>query len=395
MRIRYDDPSTAEIVLVEMHLNEHYDSTKSGIEDTTVICYTGSKPDFIYGNSKAIFTKPLFRFALNASTGSFEPFDIRFMDSAGASRQGKLLKADFIKYGEAKDNFLLTFFTKEEEIYQNFRPVINSRSIPARAKNIKMHLLAIGNSNDTIIGIACEKDMHMIIQTFRTIASFMGFQFRPDSIYANRYNKKNVEKAIKRINPSKDDIIIIYFSGHGFRKKNQPGKQFPFIDLRSDPRANNFMSESINIEEIYKSIVMKGARLNLVLSDCCNSDPYVTNAIGTPIPKPRDSEMALSASNCIALFMDIKPVSILATAADIGQRATCNSTYGGFFSYFFKASLKNMLGSVKPIANWDQLFQEAQKNTVNKANNTYCDKPYIKENICRQVPRYLLQIGIE
>ena len=143
MRIRYDDPSTAEIVLVEMHLNEHYDSTKSGIEDTTVICYTGSKPDFIYGNSKAIFTKPLFRFALNASTGSFEPFDIRFMDSAGASRQGKLLKADFIKYGEAKDNFLLTFFTKEEEIYQNFRPVINSRSIPARAKNIKMHLLAI------------------------------------------------------------------------------------------------------------------------------------------------------------------------------------------------------------------------------------------------------------
>ena len=55
-----------------------------------------------------------------------------------------------------------------------------------------------------------------------------------DSISGKTYGKKNAEAAIKKLNPGPNDIVVFYYSGHGFRKAG-PNPRFPLIDLRAKP----------------------------------------------------------------------------------------------------------------------------------------------------------------
>lgn len=88
-------------------------------------------------------------------------------------------------------------------------------------------------------------------------------------IAGTKYNKKNVELAIKNLKPVPDkDIVVFYYTGHGFRKPTERKKisQFPFLDLRSKTDSNYMAQSRLNIEkDIFNKIVSKGARFNLVL----------------------------------------------------------------------------------------------------------------------------------
>jgi hypothetical protein len=92
--------------------------------------------------------------------------------------------------------------------------------------------------------------------------------------------------------------------------------------------------------------------------------------------------------NCISLFLNEKPMSILMTSADIGEKASGNITFGGFFSYYFKVAMENHFSSFKKNVSWEQIMDDARKQTIEKAELTYCDKPYIPQNICKQHPFY-------
>jgi hypothetical protein len=63
-------------------------------------------------------------------------------------------------------------------------------------------------------------------------------------------------------------------------------------------------------------------------------------------------------------------MSILATAAKPGQKAAGKNDFGGFFSYYFKTTMETFASTLKNNVNWDQVFQEASKQTIFKANHT-------------------------
>ena len=144
----------------------------------------------------------------------------------------------------------------------------------------------------------------------------------------------------------------------------------------------------MNVQDIFETIKKKGARLNLVLSDCCNYLPQSTNSTGDPISKSRGSGLEWVEDNCKTLFLNPDRQSVLATAADVGQFASSNNDFGGFFSYFFKTSMETHFSTLKTNVTWDQVLQEAAKQTDIKAHYTYCSKPYIPANICKQNPFY-------
>ncbi|MBC7867250.1 MAG: hypothetical protein H7X88_06935, partial [Gloeobacteraceae cyanobacterium ES-bin-316] len=92
---------------------------------------------------------------------------------------------------------------------------------------------------------------------------------------------------------------------------------------------------------------------------------------------------------CRALFLNTKRMSLLMTAAEKGQLASCNVELGAFFSFYFKSSLENALRDVKSKnISWYQVIDKAKMQTVEKAKRTYCSKPHIATNICRQTPQY-------
>jgi Caspase domain len=205
------------------------------------------------------------------------------------------------------------------------------------------------------------------------------------------YSKANVLTAIANLKPSHNDIVVFYYSGHGFRK--QPGnRRFPSINLKTHfTTRQDVVNNSLNMEDIFAMIQKKRARFNLVLSDCCNSDIETINSTGTNPAKTKGSGIQWDEDNCRNLFLNTAAQSILATAADNGQRASSNNNFGGFFSYYFQSSMENYCSKLKNNVSWDQVLQDAKTQTINKAKHTYCDKPYIPENICNQYPYYIIR----
>ena len=192
--------------------------------------------------------------------------------------------------------------------------------------------------------------------------------------------------------------MIFYYSGHGFRKVDRPKpakpySRYPFLDFRAKPD-DDYNVYTLNLEDIFETIRKKGARFNLVLSDCCNYLPVSTNSVGTPVPKPRGSGLEWVEDNCRELFLNPRRQSVLATAADIGQLASSNNDFGGFFSYFFETSMETHFSTLKSKVTWEQVLKEAVNQTSIKAKYTYCGKPYIPENICKQSPFYNTVIGV-
>ncbi len=354
-------------------------------EDT--ITYLAFNPKKIYGFSPEVAGGFKMMFVRDTASGNLHPVALQIddiqkplytfslpmwpRDSAGNARK---LKPELVK----------TFFKPYDDYYKNYFSGTKSISILGGGA-AKIHLIIVANTNDRTIGESCAKDKEDYQDFFKGVANFLGVSLSTTDISGSKYNKAALENALSSLRPGSNDIVVFYYSGHGFRKTND-GRRYPYIDLRATP-TQSFYQESMQMEDIFNTIKRKGARLNLVVSDCCNESVDANPATGSALSRTR-SMQSWSEQNIRNLFMNSQKISILATAADRDQRSSSNNKFGGFFSYYFRSSLDNSLGLFSRNVTWDKVLSSAKSNTIYKANHTYCSRPYIPANICEQTPVY-------
>lgn len=390
LRIRFQDNSASDdISLLETDLMETPVLTSSGLPDSSLVVFKTGTVRVILGAKKPK-TLPAFLFTYNSSGEFMEPSGVvpdNFTGKPVMSSETNFT-ADLMAEQKLNRDFVSLFFSEDEDFYSNlFKPL--QRGLSPVEKSTKLYLLVVTNVNDATIGNAVAKDKARCIETFNGLASYLGIKIIVDTVSGKNYSKKSVEQAIQRMRPSSNDIVVFYYSGHGFRKNND-GKQFPWIDLRSKPK-DNYLLTTMNMEDVFKIIQKKGARFNLVLSDCCNSDVEAPVPVGTKPFKTKGSGIQWNEDNCRTLFLNKSRMSILATAAQNGQKAACNMEFGSFFSFFFKGSMENYCSRLQTNVSWDKVFTDTKTQTNYKAKHTYCDKPYIPANICEQTPVYIVR----
>jgi hypothetical protein len=406
LRIRYLAPGTNEDVVIETDIEEDYRVDQSGATDTNTLVLKSANPRYITGSDKTGFSTPIFIFKNNVASGYFEPGGVvrtlqESNPSPNTSFTGGLIESSML----TKD-VVLQFFSEDEDFVVNLFNTGHKGLSPVE-KSTKFYLLVVADTLDKEIGSACAKDMRRAVETFSALTSYLAIKFIPQTISGQQYNKENVQKAINNLKPSSNDIVVFYYTGHGFRTPEN-SRRFPNLKLKNfrNDRKNfpdsiswikkdrqDNITYSLNIEDIFSSIKKKGARFNLVMSDCCNNDIFSTNAIGTKPGKTKASGIDWSEDNIRVLFLNKAPMSVLVTAASTGQKATSNNDFGGFFSYFFKTSMEKYSSKLQTGPSWDLIMQDAQKQTIFKARHTYCDKPYIPANICEQNPDYKIVFG--
>ncbi len=393
LRVRYVLPQTNEDRVVEMDLEEQIVIESSGLTDSNTIILKAINPRTIVGDSKIGFTPPLFILKYDPATDFFEPKAVSLSDTKMVQQAGVRFIGKLMERATLSKAFVLQYFSEDEDFYVN---LFNNqtRGLSPVEKNIRLHLLVIADTLDKEIGSSCSKDMKRIIETFNGLTNFLGIKFFTKTICGKEYSKKNVQTAINNLRPAANDIVVFYYSGHGFRLPEQSRRRYPFIKLKTLHKSRqDVIDNSINMEDIFVSIKKKGARFNLVLSDCCNNDIFSTNAKGTKPGKTKGSGVEWSEDNIRNLFLNKDPMSILMTSAQSGQKASSNDDFGGFFSYYFKVSMENYCSKLKNNVTWDLVLQDTQKQTTYKAKHTYCEKPYIPANICQQNPDYKIAHG--
>jgi hypothetical protein len=238
----------------------------------------------------------------------------------------------------------------------------------------KLILVIVANTNDPTIGKGCEVDINTIHQMFEDLSRQMNFNFIDLVIKGNDYGKENVLKTIDTIEPGPNDIVVFYYSGHGFSYEKDKNVVYPQIDLRTDPANTqiDFINNNTeNLSDIFIKVKGRGARLNIVIGDCCNTAIKYPRAFkggseqerkALPPPKEVDKKIAE------ALFCDLT-ASILVGAAERGQYAITDEAIGSIFTHNFANHLKVVLDKSIETAvfdgvPWKKILDDTKEKTL-------------------------------
>ncbi|WP_373830408.1 caspase family protein, partial [Bacteroides heparinolyticus] len=156
------------------------------------------------------------------------------------------------------------------------------------------------------------------------------------------------------LQPGSDDIVFFIYSGHGFRFDNQTSK-YPCFDLTTSQYDDVEDDNYLQMSDIYNEICGKEARLNIVLSDCCNTPigveaPY--REVGTLFSRSSNN---YSVKRLGQLFLQARG-SLISTAASPGETSVCDMT-GGYFTLSFIRSLRKEINAVnQQSVSWENII---------------------------------------
>lgn len=410
IRVRYSPGKGREDILVESGIEEYYPPGKNGLPDTSLLYIRTINPSFIMTDGKEVFNPHLFVFRYQSGSGYFEP-DAVISERSGNPYPGSEFRWEFYDRTALTREFVSVFFNTDDEFYINlFRPL--TRGLSPAEKKVKMHLLIVADTLDKKLGKAIILDVKKIMETFEGISKFLGIRFLPVIVQGKNYGKTGVQIALAKLRTavSPDDIVIFYYSGHGFRIPERPGK-YPNLKLKNviAARPANFrmdndsliwvkkerdlnINQTMNLEEIFKTIRKMGARFNLVIGDCCNDDIFSVNIEGRKPSNTKGSGIEWDEANIRSLFLNKTPLSVIATAAKEGQRAAAKNGFGSFFTEFLKKSIESHCSRIRANVSWDLVLTQAKIKTSQHLMNT-CKEPKTAENGCVQNPDSNIFIG--
>lgn len=217
-------------------------------------------------------------------------------------------------------------------------------------------LLLVANTEVSDIGVACKRDLSNIRGEFSAIAKVLGMDYDEQIVSEDSYNKANVVKMVRGVKANPNDVLMFVYTGHGFRFDNQKD-YYPNIDLRSS-NYDDPLKSYIAMTDVYNELKSKGARLNIVLSDCCNTKAGIDAPMTNQNSLFSRSNTNFDINKLQTLFLGSSG-NIKATASSPGEMSWCGQS-GGFFILSFLESLRSQISPLHSIEpSWDSLIGNA------------------------------------
>jgi Caspase domain len=268
---------------------------------------------------------------------------------------------------------------------------------PSEPKS-RLFLITVIDSDDKIIGKRCEKDLEEITASFEEFTLWLDMtRLVHKEIKGQDFGKAAVNQAIDvwlaGQEPSAEDIVVFYYSGHGFRLEGD-ASVYPRMWLKTSTD-EKIETTSLSLEEdIFNRIVKMGAGVNIVLSDCCNSVPgaHATFAVSMASAKPRpprQEELAEDMKDFDQLFLPDEPMSLIATAADSTELAGGTPDAGGFFTHYFLEALDKSIYDDDLEPTWENILNYAREESRKKALAGACpDNKHNGKGRCVQIAKF-------
>jgi hypothetical protein len=214
-----------------------------------------------------------------------------------------------------------------------------------------LHVINFCNTLAPEIGTAV--DYERTNQEAGIIASFIGYNISYYNGIGESCSNENLMTILNSLGCGKDDIILFYYSGHGTRSA-QDKSEYPQMCLKYEGYQQD---KFVPVHTVVEKLQEKGARLTIVLTDCCNkslpgiSTKSLMKNDGTAIEDDAKVE-----KNYRKLFLDNKGL-IVATSSKVGQYSHGWPSFGGAFSImFYEVALYSACTGVIP-ATWEDIMK--------------------------------------
>ncbi|MBA3602591.1 MAG: caspase family protein [Parachlamydiaceae bacterium] len=240
-----------------------------------------------------------------------------------------------------------------------------------------LHAVLVGDTNDQALGKAMKINIDNMHQELSRAADLTGLELNVVMTYGKSAKPQQVIKQIEQLEVNPDDVVIAFFSMHGYRTHDK-SSQWPNLFFGED-------YTGVELDYIVNSIREKNPRLLIALADSCNV--YVN---GGQI-KTLDSPSALGAQyfmksyekqNYKKLFLDSSGV-IIASGSLPGTSAWGVNNVGSFMTMGLLESLQEVVKR-KSNAAWEDVFSQLEVRV-----GTYM-KSYGSKII--QTPQYVIDL---
>lgn len=225
---------------------------------------------------------------------------------------------------------------------------------PSVSEAANLIAVLIADTKDDEIGKECASDFNKMVLLVERISKHTQLNLIDLKIKGSDVNPKKILEKIDSIQAEPEDVILFYYTGHGYRTKtmgsNPPWPIFEF------PETN----EGLESEYMMSKLEAKKPRLLLAICDCCNvflkkheSVPDLVRAV----KPPRDKE---NSENYRRLFLETIGVIKIASAmpGEYSYTTEDEEESGGKFTIAFLKSLrKGMISSDPPT--WNEIIERS------------------------------------
>ena len=235
-----------------------------------------------------------------------------------------------------------------------------------------LHAKIFADTYDDKIGSGAEVSKQRFDYFLSTIANEINYEY--DGIfYAGRdCSRQSLEKALNDFSCDTSDIVVFCYLGHGGRSFNDTSI-FPQMCLHEKSQ-----KDFVPLESVTKKLASHGARLTLVIGDCCNSyGEYITPK---PIPQPGATMLPGATISLIdQLFLNTTG-TITMCASKPGTYGWTNSMTGMYFNNALITAIKSVgLNSIRPGQPWqtvmDAVMKDLAANPIMKDGQSYTMEP--------------------
>lgn len=241
---------------------------------------------------------------------------------------------------------------------------VNNGSINAVPR---LHLIVAANTKVADIGVSCAVDRNNTVDEFTDYADGLGIKLKKYMVDGENLSKANLRSTIQNMDVKPNDVVVFVYSGHGFRWSDQTNR-YPMMALFYSRFESPSNSNSYSLQDVYNLIVAKGARLNIVLGDCCNNDIGVTSREGGGGLASRSFTRG-DPDRLRKLFFEARG-NIIAAAAQPDETACGSSVGGGYFlNAFFSAIDKEISLTASGTPSWDAILSRSMKSATYKTQN--------------------------
>jgi len=282
--------------------------------------------------------------------------------------------------------YVYNFFDEHEPEYELFLSLANNDPVVHNYEEpVTLYLVLTAATNDRSIGSSTAKDMQDIEGTFQKIAKELEIRIEVQKIYGDNFDREHITQAFAGINNTPNDIIMFYYSGHGYNATNA-NSTYPTMDLDGP----DYM-----LEEVYRQVLAKSPRLALVFGDLCNSIPQTRSGTKNQGEIPFKSGYLFDNDKLETLFIHSKG-SLLSTSSQKGQWSYCMTTPAGALGngHFTHAFIESLIKETSKVSTYtgdwnaviDRAYYQAANATVVHLNQdrTYGQKGYGMVNVVKR-----------
>lgn len=381
--VTYYDESEIEVRVKYIGADSVYRVAKYKAEGTISLDDNGKASFFFDGKDAEVI------YSADGSPGSYIADNFLFMnldddyvfqnlftiDDAGIQNENLadyLIEAKYRLLNPAVDfnqQYIYDFFEPHEPEYNRYLALVQPVSTPEpEPQPVEqptaapvMHLIMVADVEDRSIGKSTARDQQDITTTFTKISRELGVEIKDYQFAGRTFNKADIMYNLSQMSIGTDDIVIYYYSGHGYND-TQKTSEYPTMALDG---------VDLGLEEVYNELQAKNARLTLIIGDMCNSLPEDRRAVGRREHTPFKSGYLFDTQKLNKLFLQSKGF-LISTSSQKGEWSFCmnnpdGSMGNGQFTHAFIESVIKEASKVSASdAEWRDLFVRA----YNKAHES-------------------------